>query len=64
MFDDLSCSVQFYDGTKSIVERDDVFLTDLDSYERDVAFIRKCEDELDGQAVVARDNDSGVYKLG
>lgn len=64
IFDDLSCSVTFYDETRSIVERDDVFLTDQDSYDRDVTYIRKCEDELVGQAVVARDNETGYYKLG
>lgn len=64
MFDDYSCSVTFYDGTRSIAEREDIFLTDHDSYDRDVAYIQKCEDELVDQAVVARDNSSGEYRLG
>jgi len=64
VFDDYSCSVKFYDDTRSIIEREDVFITDLDTYERDVAYIQKCEEELVGQAVVARDNQSGNYNLG
>ena len=64
VFDDYSCSVKFYDGTRSIVEREDVFLTDEDTYHRDVEYIHKCEEELVNQAVVARDNSSGVYRLG
>lgn len=56
--------MRFYDGTRSIVEREDVFLIDEDTYERDVTYIQKCEDELVNQAVVGRDNSSGEYKLG
>ena len=63
-FNDFSCSVTFYDGTRSIIERDDVYVVDKDTYDRDVAYIRKCEDELVGQAVVARDNQTGEYRLG
>lgn len=64
VFDDFSCSVMFYDDTRSIIEREDVYITDEDTYERDVHYILKCEQELIGQAVVARDNGSGLYKLG
>lgn len=64
MFDDNSCSVEFYDKTRSVVEREDVFLTDQESYDGDVAYIRQCEDELVGQPVIARDDKSGKYKLG
>lgn len=64
VFDDNSCSVTFYDGTQSIIERDDVYLIDQDIYDRDVDYIRKCEEDMVGQAVIARENNSGEYKLG
>lgn len=64
VFDDYSCSVMFYDDTRSIVEREDIYLTEQDTYDRDVHYILQCEHDMVGQAVVARDNGSGLYKLG
>jgi len=64
VFDDYSCSITFYDGTKSIVEREDIFLIDSAAYERDIEYINKCEDDMIGQAVLARDDTDGVYRLG
>lgn len=64
VFDDFSCSVIFYDGKRSVVEREDIYISDKDTHERDESYIRDCEQEMVGQAVVARDDNSGEYKLG
>ena len=54
----------FYDKTRSVIERDDVFVIDEETYNRVVDYICECEDEMVGQAVVARHNQSGDYRLG
>ena len=56
--------VRFYDGHEARVPRDELYHLPAAKFELDVAYIVKSEDQWVGQAVVARNDDTGVYQLG
>lgn len=57
----LTCQLHFI---KAIVPRAEVYLILPLKYQHDCMYIRQCEDALIGQAVVCRDNKTGVFHLG
>lgn len=61
---DLQTSVRFYDGTEHRLPREEVFRVPQDKFEYDVAYILKCEEQWVGQAVVARNDKTGLFQLG
>lgn len=61
---DGALKVQFYDSQMAIVPRAEVYLILPLKYQHDCMYIRQCEDALIGQAVVCRDNKTGVFHLG
>ena len=57
--------VRLYNGTEHALSHDDVYLlANKNKYSLDVAYIRLCEDQWVGQAVVFRNADTGSYQLG
>lgn len=56
--------IQFYDGQVAVVPRVECYFIPPLKFENDCNYIRKCEDALIGQAVVCRDNKTGVFHLG
>ena len=62
--EDLWSEVRFYDGTESRVPREEVFHIPTEKFELDVSYILRCEDQWVGQAVVARNDNTGIYHLG
>lgn len=56
--------VEFYDGTKATLSRDDMYAISREKYHADSDYIRFKEEELVGQVVVARKDDSGIFQIG
>lgn len=44
--------------------REEMYLLSAEKFERDCAYISACEDSLVGQAVVARNDENGLFYLG
>ena len=61
---DLHMNVRFYDGAEARLPREEVYKIFPDKFEYDVAYILKCEEQWVGQAVVYRNDDTGVFQLG
>lgn len=59
-----SVRVRFYDGTEGRLSKEEVYHLSVAKFERDIEYIVKCEDQWVNQAVVARNDDTGVYQLG
>jgi len=60
----LRIKVRFYDGEENVLTRDEVYKSWMEKHEHDVNYIVECETRWIDQAVVARDNDTGVYHFG
>ena len=56
--------VRYYDGMESLVPRDEVYLLSGEKFEDDCHYILNCEQSLVGQAVVARNDQDGLFHLG
>jgi hypothetical protein len=56
--------IRFYDGTESIIPKAEVHLVDFERFEDFVDNIIQLESRWVNESVVARDDKSGVYKLG
>ncbi|XP_074651656.1 von Willebrand factor A domain-containing protein 3B-like [Tubulanus polymorphus] len=63
VFPDLSLLVRFYDGIESHLLREDVYKIPTEKFDKDVKFIVECEEKWIGQAVIARNDDTGAYNL-
>ncbi|XP_064636642.1 von Willebrand factor A domain-containing protein 3B-like isoform X2 [Lineus longissimus] len=63
VFPDLWLLIRFYDGQEARLPREEVYRITPDKFEYDVAFILQREDQWVGQAVVARDDTTGLYHL-
>ena len=61
---DLSMNVRFYDGVEDSLPRDEAYKIPAEKFEVDVTYILQGEEQLVGQAVVARNDITGVYQLG
>ena len=61
---DLWMTVRFYDGEESRLPRDEAYRIVAEKFEMDVAYILQGEEQWVGQAVVARNDATGVYQLG
>ncbi|XP_053311966.1 von Willebrand factor A domain-containing protein 3B [Spea bombifrons] len=60
---DFKLMVQYYDHTEDWVARERVYSMSRERYERDTAYILECEKRWLGQAVVARNNETGTFHL-
>lgn len=56
--------IRFYDGEECTLPRNEIYRSTRQKYEHDVNYIIKCEIRWIGQAVVARDDKTGIYQLG
>ena len=56
--------VRHYDGIESVVPREETYLLTPEKFESDCAYILQCEERLVGQAVVARNEQDGMFHLG
>lgn len=56
--------IRFYDGTESIIPKAEVHLVDFERFEDFVDNIIQLESRWVNESVVARDDKTGVYKLG
>ena len=61
---DMWMNVRFYDGHEARLPREDIYRMSQEKFEYDVAYILKAEGQWVGQAVVSRNDESGVYQLG
>jgi hypothetical protein len=59
-----SVHVKFYDGSEAVVSREEVYPISRDKYRADVEYIRRKEEDLVGQVVVANKNDTGIFYIG
>ncbi|KAJ8298496.1 hypothetical protein KUTeg_025027, partial [Tegillarca granosa] len=55
--------IRFYDGEECTLPRNEIYRSTRQKYEHDVNYIIKCEIRWIGQAVVARDDKTGIYQL-
>ncbi|XP_045205060.2 uncharacterized protein LOC123557580 isoform X5 [Mercenaria mercenaria] len=58
-----SVKVEFFDGNISELTSEEVYKISKAKYEQVVEYIKRCEKNLIGLSVVARDDDTGLYKL-
>ncbi|XP_052792048.1 von Willebrand factor A domain-containing protein 3B-like [Mya arenaria] len=56
--------VEFYDGNIADLPSDGVYRVSKAKYNQTVDYIKRKEKDLHGKSVVARDDSTGVYKLG
>lgn len=56
--------VRHYDGIESVVPREETYLLSPEKFESDCWHILQCEERLVGQAVVARNEQDGMFHLG
>ncbi|KAI0238962.1 hypothetical protein LSAT2_010272 [Lamellibrachia satsuma] len=56
--------VQCYDGTEAKLPRDEVFRIPPEKFRSDISYIQTIEQDWVGQAVVARNDESGTFHLG
>ena len=61
---DLTMNVRFYDGAEDCIPRDEAYKIPVEKFEVDVGYIQQGEEQLVGQAVVARNDITGAYQLG
>ncbi|MEE6470504.1 hypothetical protein FKM82_008988 [Ascaphus truei] len=59
----LNLVIQYYDHVEALVPREQVYSTSPEKFERDIAYIRKCEERWVGQPVVARNDETGTFHL-
>ena len=62
--DEYGLCVRHYDGIESVVPREDTYLLTPEKFESDCGYILQCEESLVGQAVVARNDQDGMFHLG
>lgn len=55
--------IRFYDGEEAKLPREEIYKLSLQKFEHDVNYIIECETRWVGQAVVARDDSTGTYRL-
>lgn len=56
--------VRHYDGIESVIPREETYLLTPEKFESDCLHILQCEESLVGQAVVARNEQDGMFHLG
>lgn len=59
-----SVKVEFFDGNLAELTSEEVYKIPKAKYEQVLEYIKKCERNLIGKSVVARDDTTGMYKLG
>jgi len=57
-------NVRHYDGIESVIPREETYLLTPEKFESDCLHILQCEESLVGQAVVARNEQDGMFHLG
>ncbi|XP_053563689.1 von Willebrand factor A domain-containing protein 3B [Bombina bombina] len=60
---DLKLEIKYYDDTEDLVPREHVYLTSTERFDRDTAYILKCEERWVGQPVVTRNDETGTFHL-
>jgi len=60
---DGALSLSFYDELEFVVPREEAYLISASQFNDICEYIHKCEQDLIGQAVVARDDKTGVFNL-
>ena len=61
---DLYFTLRFYDGAEGSLPHDEVYHLAAEKFETDVSYIVQWENCWVGQAVVARNDDTGTFELG
>lgn len=56
--------VRFYDGTEGLISKTETHHVEPDRFEKVVDFILNLEQRWIGETIIARDDRSGIYKLG
>lgn len=56
--------VEFFDGNLADLSAIDVYKISKTKYDQVLEYIKKCERHMIGKSVVARDDNTGRYKLG
>ena len=56
--------VRFYDGTEGIISKAEAHYVEPERFEKIVDFILNLEQRWIGETIVARDDHTGIYKLG
>ena len=59
-----SIKVEFFDGNIAKLTEEEVYKIPKAKYEQAVEYIKKCERNLIDRSVVAREDTTGLYKLG
>lgn len=62
--DEYGLCVRHYDGIESVVPREDTYLLTPEKFESVCRYILQCEESLVDQAVVARNDQDGMFHLG
>ena len=56
--------VRFYDGTEGIIRKSETHLVNPERFESIVDYIISLEQRWINEKVIARDDNTGVYKIG
>ena len=56
--------VRYYDGIEGVIPRDELYQLSDEKFESVCKYILTCEESLVGQAVVARNDQDGLFHLG
>ncbi|KAL4230600.1 Von Willebrand factor A [Mactra antiquata] len=56
--------VEFFDGNLAELNSEEIYKISKSKYHEVVDYIKKCEKRMIGKSVVARDDNTGLYKLG
>ncbi|KAM4795957.1 von Willebrand factor A domain-containing protein 3B [Rhinophrynus dorsalis] len=60
---DLRLVIRYYDQVEDLVPREHVYLTSPERFDRNIKYILECEERWVGQAVVARNDNTGTFHL-
>ena len=56
--------IRFYDGTEGLLSRTEAHFVSHERFENIVDYILKLEERGKGETIIARDDQTGIYRLG
>ena len=56
--------IRFYDGTEGLLSKTEAHFVEHEKFENIVDYILKLEERWKGETIIARDDQTGIYRLG